>query len=38
MEKEGFKYFAFISYSHKDKKIAKKLHVWLVNILICRQK
>ncbi len=25
MEKESFKYFAFISYSHKDKKIAKRL-------------
>ena len=25
MEKKSFKYFAFISYSHKDKKIAKKL-------------
>ena len=25
MDSEGFKYYAFISYSHKDKKIAKKL-------------
>lgn len=25
MEKESFKYFAFISYSHKDKKTAKRL-------------
>ncbi|MBR0184851.1 MAG: toll/interleukin-1 receptor domain-containing protein, partial [Synergistaceae bacterium] len=25
MEKEAFKYFAFISYSHKDQKVAKKL-------------
>ncbi|MBQ9389046.1 MAG: toll/interleukin-1 receptor domain-containing protein [Synergistaceae bacterium] len=24
-----FKYYAFISYSHKDKKIAKKLQAWL---------
>lgn len=29
MEKEDFKYFAFISYSHKDKKTAKKLQTWL---------
>ena len=30
MEKSGtFKYYAFISYSHKDKKTAKKLQVWL---------
>ena len=26
MASEGFKYFAFISYSHKDQKIARKLH------------
>ncbi|MBR1438594.1 MAG: toll/interleukin-1 receptor domain-containing protein [Synergistaceae bacterium] len=26
MEKESFKYYAFISYSHRDKDIAKKLH------------
>ena len=26
MEEEVFKYYAFISYSHKDKKIAKRLH------------
>ena len=25
-EKEDFKYYAFISYSHKDQNIAKKLH------------
>ena len=31
MENEGFKYFAFISYSHKDKKIAKKLQKHLEN-------
>lgn len=29
MEEQGFKYYAFISYSHKDKKIAKKLQKWL---------
>ncbi|MBR0279188.1 MAG: SEL1-like repeat protein, partial [Synergistaceae bacterium] len=29
MEDKVFKYYAFISYSHNDKKIAKKLHVWL---------
>ena len=27
--KEKFKYYAFISYSHKDKEIAKKLQRWL---------
>ena len=26
MDTEGFKYHAFISYSHKDKKIAQRLH------------
>ena len=26
---EGFTYYAFISYSHKDQKIAKKLQKWL---------
>ena len=31
MEKKTFKYFAFISYSHSDKKIAKKLKKWLKN-------
>lgn len=31
MENEGFKYFAFISYSHKDKEIAKKLQKRLEN-------
>ena len=25
MESKGFKYYAFISYSRKDKKIARKL-------------
>jgi len=29
MEQEGFKYYAFISYSHKDKVIAKKLQKFL---------
>lgn len=29
MQNENFKYFAFISYSHKDQKIAKKLQRWL---------
>ena len=29
MEEQSFKYYAFISYSHKDKKIAKKLQKWL---------
>ncbi|MBQ7665449.1 MAG: toll/interleukin-1 receptor domain-containing protein [Synergistaceae bacterium] len=26
MQEDGFKYYAFISYSHKDKKTAKRLH------------
>ena len=26
MKEEGFKYYAFISYSHKDKKTAQRLH------------
>ena len=26
MEGENFKYYAFISYSHKDKKVAQRLH------------
>ncbi|MBQ7267747.1 MAG: toll/interleukin-1 receptor domain-containing protein, partial [Synergistaceae bacterium] len=26
MEEKSYKYYAFISYSHKDKKIAQKLH------------
>ena len=29
VEEKAFKYYAFISYSHKDKKTAKKLQVWL---------
>ena len=29
MEQDSFKYYAFISYSHKDKTIAKKLHKFL---------
>ena len=29
VEEKAFKYYAFISYSHNDKKTAKKLQVWL---------
>ena len=34
MDSEEFKYYAFISYSHRDQKIAKKLQRWLEHFYI----